>query len=122
MNSSNEENKDLVEEPTIGGEYAEYEGGANMTSDLEEKEEFSSLIGGKRRRRRNRSNRRTKSGKSQRNHKRKSNSNNRKSKKNKKGGKRTGIIETAAVPFGILALQHYAAKRKTRKSRKNKKH
>ena len=48
----------------------------------------------------------------------------------KKGGKRSGLVETAAVPFGLLAIQHVLSrkkkrnsstkKRKTNKSYKNK--
>ena len=49
---------------------------------------------------------------------------------NKKGGKRSGLVETAAVPFGLFAIQHVLSrkkkrnsstkKRKTNKSYKNK--
>lgn len=35
--------------------------------------------------------------------------------KRRKGGKKTGIIETAAVPFGLFAVQHIMARRKSAK-------
>tara|TARA_A100001011_G_C13669248_1_gene578933 strand:+ start:233 stop:448 length:216 start_codon:yes stop_codon:yes gene_type:complete len=45
----------------------------------------------------------------------------RKNRRNRKGGKKTGLLETAAVPFGLLAIQHLATKKYGRKSSKTKK-
>lgn len=45
-----------------------------------------------------------------------------KKRKMKKGGKKTGILETATVPFGLFAIQHlYSRNKKKRVTRKNKK-
>ena len=37
----------------------------------------------------------------------------------RKGGRRGGLIETAAVPFGIIALKHFFTKKKRNKKKKN---
>lgn len=39
----------------------------------------------------------------------------------KKGGKKSGLVETAAVPFGLVAIQHLASKKYGKKKRKSKK-
>jgi hypothetical protein len=44
-----------------------------------------------------------------------------KRRQNKRGGKKSGLLATAAVPFGLFAIQHLASKKYGRKSRKSKK-
>ena len=39
----------------------------------------------------------------------------------RKGGRRGGLIETAAVPFGIIALKHFFTKKNRNKKKKTMK-
>lgn len=98
------------------------EGNAEVIEMEDESEEF---VGGKRRRRRTSSSRKNsknqrKSNRSKSQKKQKKQLKSRKNRSQKKGGKRTGLIETAAVPFGLLALQHYASKKVCGKSRRSR--
>lgn len=84
-------------------------------------EEGEELVGGKRRRRSSKSQRKSKNNKRSKSQKKqKKQQKSRKNRSQKRGGKRTGIVETAAVPFGLLALQHYASKKVGKKSRKSR--
>lgn len=100
-------------------------GGEGNAEEIEMEDESEEFVGGKRRRRRSsrsrknsKSQRKSKRSKSQKKQKKQQKS--RKNRSQKRGGKRTGIVETAAVPFGLLALQHYASKKVGRKSRKSR--
>ncbi len=41
--------------------------------------------------------------------------------RNRKGGKKTGLIETAAVPFGLFAVQHLLSRKSGKHGKKMKK-
>jgi hypothetical protein len=140
MSAENVEPTNEVKELSGGNNSLELPGASNneeaytaFGGEGENEEEMEAgneeFVGGRKRRQR-RSRRSRKNNKSQ---KRKQNSrknnksqkkrqNSRKNNKSqKRGGKKTGVIETAAVPFGLLALQHYASKKVGKKSRKSRK-
>ena len=94
------------------------ENGASLSGGNSNGSPLSALTGGRRNNRTQRKNRNNRKNRSQRrNRNNRNNRNNRKNRsqrrnKNNRGGKRSGILETAAVPFGLLAIQQLAAKRR----------
>tara|TARA_B100001287_G_scaffold276159_1_gene286016 strand:+ start:182 stop:583 length:402 start_codon:yes stop_codon:yes gene_type:complete len=106
-----------VGEPSTSLGMSELKGGEHG----EEEDELSEFSGGKRRRSRKNKSKRQQQKKSRRQQQKKSRKQQQKKsrKQQKKGGKRSGL-EAAAVPFGLLALQHYSHKKMGKKTQKNK--